>query len=187
MTEYATCPAPGAGPSGVVAAESFRASMSKLTAGVVLVTAMIDDQPWGVTLSSVSSFSAEPARISLSVTRQSALGRHLTGQNAVFGVAILPDELAHLAERLAAPGKPKFIPDSHLSREWVSPAPSISGAIYNLGCRTSHVVRALDHLMVIADVLEATAGPEQTSARPLTYFDRSFGSFTPSTTQGDEQ
>lgn len=174
-------------PGQILGAESFRASMSKLTTGVVLVTALIDDRPWGVTLSSVSSFSADPARLSLSVTHRSALGQHLSRHHAAFGVSILTDKLAPLAQQLATPGKPKFIPAPYLAEDGPTTPPTIQGAMDNLHCRVAHVVQALDHILVIADVVASVVGSEVAHARPLAYFDRSFGSFAPSTTEGDQQ
>ncbi|WP_064257543.1 flavin reductase family protein [Rhodococcus sp. D-6] len=168
----ATKPAPKC-----LAAPDFAASMRKLASGVVVVTTEVDGQPWGVTLSSVSSFSADPARISLSIKKTTATGAYIA-EHEQFGVAILPHAMADLANALAAPGSPKFIPEEHLGEP--SPTltlPVIEGAIYNLECTVAYVVEAIDHLLVIADVVSACAGEHADTVSPLTFFDRTFGSF----------
>ncbi|WLP88877.1 flavin reductase family protein [Gordonia sp. NB41Y] len=176
----------GTGPvSDSVAAEDFRASMRKLACGVVVVTTLTDGRPWGVTLSSVSSFSADPARISLSVGKNTATAQFIVEQEK-FGVAILSAEDEALARSLAAPGQPKFIPDEQLDRPSAElGVPVIAQALYNLECRVAYVVEAIDHLLVIADVITARIGAGATGVGPLTFYDSTFGSFTAAHSKGN--
>lgn len=158
-----------------IAATDFAASMRMLASGVVIVTSFVDDRPWGVTLSSLSSFSADPARIAFSIVKSTATAQSIVGRGA-FGVAILPSSAAGLAAQQAAPGQAKFLPDADVAGHGaVLGAPLVAGALYNLECRSVVEVEVHDHLLVVADVVSATAGCEEELG--LVYWNRALGSF----------
>lgn len=46
------------------------------------------------------------------------------------------------------------------------------------------MVEAVDHVLVVADVVSARAGAHAETAGPLTYFDRTFGSFAVGAPEG---
>ena len=50
-------------------AEGFRAAMSRLAAGVVMVTCHVDDKPWGLTVSACCSVSMDPPLLPVSLGR----------------------------------------------------------------------------------------------------------------------
>ncbi|GAA13020.1 flavin reductase family protein [Gordonia westfalica] len=148
-----------------------------LASGVVIVTSVVDDRPWGVTLSSLSSFSADPARIAFSIKQSTATAQSIA-ELGEFGVAVLSAESADLAARQAAPGQPKFLPDASVSG--LGPllgVPAIEGAIYNLECKSVLEVEVLDHVLVVADVLSATTHTRDESG--LVFFNQTFGEFSP--------
>ncbi|PZU04278.1 MAG: hypothetical protein DI630_01970 [Gordonia sp. (in: high G+C Gram-positive bacteria)] len=158
-----------------IPATDFAESMRTLACGVVIVTTVVDGQPWGVTLSSLSSFSAQPARIAFSIKKATATAQSIAASGE-FGVAILSSGSAELAARQAAPGQPKF-----LAAEAVQGAgpllgvPAVSGALYNLECKSVVEVEVVDHVLVVADVLSAST--QATDESGLVFFDRTFGSF----------
>lgn len=159
-----------------IEAEVFGACMRRLGAGVVVVTSFVDGRPWGTTLSSCSAFSAKPARLSLSITKNNVTAAHIR-EHESFGVAIPGVVQEALASDLARPGRPKFIHDSWLGFQ--GPAlgmPSIKGAPINMECRAVFHVEAIDHLLVVADIVSAAVNHEGAGA-PLMYYDRNFGSF----------
>lgn len=165
-----------------VPATEFVRSMRMLASGVVIVTSMVDDQPWGVTLSSLSSFSAEPARISFSIKKATATAQSIL-ELGEFGVAVLAADSAELAARQAEPGKPKFLPSDSVSG--FGPklgVPAIGGALYNLECKSVLEVEVLDHILVVADVVSATT--DSTEESGLVFFNREFGTFSP---KGDQR
>ena len=166
--------------------QEFGASMRVLGSGVVVITSFVEGKPWGLTLSSVSSFSADPARISLSITKTNVTAMYIR-EHESLGVAILPDSKSALAAGLASPGKPKFIPDEHLysAPGPVFGLPAIDGALFNLECRVVFHVEAIDHILIVADVVSARAGAMGDAPSPLIYFNREFGSFNPDRSQGD--
>ncbi|SDU73110.1 flavin reductase family protein [Gordonia westfalica] len=160
-----------------IPAADFAQSMRMLASGVVIVTSVVDDRPWGVTLSSLSSFSADPARIAFSIKQSTATAQSIA-ELGEFGVAVLSAESADLAARQAAPGQPKFLPDASVSG--LGPllgVPAIEGAIYNLECKSVLEVEVLDHVLVVADVLSATTHTRDESG--LVFFNQTFGEFSP--------
>jgi len=162
----------------------FAAAMRVLASGVVVITTYVDDRPWGLTLSSVSSFSADPARISLSITKSNATASYIR-ENEKFGVAILPADRADLAEALAARGAPKFIDPTDLSDSGpILGVPRIASALVNLECKVVFHVEAIDHILIVADVVSASAEADLQRDQPLVYYSRMFGSFAPSESEG---
>ena len=146
-----------------------------LASGVVIVTSMVEGQPWGVTLSSLSSFSADPARIAFSIKRSTATAQSIA-ESGEFGVAILSAASVELAARQAAPGQPKFLAAEAVAGDGpLLGIPAIAGALYNLECKSVVEVEVLDHLLVVADVLSATTDATEESG--LVFFNRLFGTF----------
>jgi flavin reductase (DIM6/NTAB) family NADH-FMN oxidoreductase RutF len=167
--------------------QEFASSMRVLGSGVVVVTSFVEGKPWGLTLSSLSAFSADPARVSLSITKTNVTAMYIR-EHESFGVAILPDSKSDLASGLAAPGKPKFIPDGHLQSAPgpVFGLPAIDGALFNLECRVVFHVEAVDHILIVADVVSARAGTQGDVPSPLIYFNREFGAFIPTRPEGGD-
>lgn len=166
---------PGTSPFDPIPATDFAESMRMLACGVVIVTTVVDGQPWGVTLSSLSSFSANPARIAFSIKKCTATAQSIA-DSGEFGVAILSARSAELAARQAAPGQPKFLaPESVQGVGPLLGVPAVSGALYNLECKSVVEVEVVDHVLVVADVLSASTSA--TGDVGLVFFDRAFGSF----------
>ncbi len=158
-----------------IPASDFARTMRTLACGVVIVTSYVDERPWGVTLSSLSSFSADPARISFSIGRSTATAQSIAEQGS-FGVAILAAGARDLAARMAAPGQPKFLPEDAIAgRGPVLGVPAVEGSLYNLECKSVFEIEVLDHLLVVADVVSATTN--RTDESGLVFWNRGFGSF----------
>ncbi|WMY78751.1 flavin reductase family protein [Citricoccus sp. I39-566] len=154
----------------------FATAMRGLPSGVVVITSYVDDKPWGVTLSSLSSFSAEPARVSFSILRTTATAAHIR-DHGTLGVAILSSDAGDLAARQAAAGQPKFLNEDDLlpQRGQRLGMPLVVGAVMNLECQVAFYVEVLDHLLVVADVVSAVG--EKTNDCGLLYWNRTFGHF----------
>ncbi|BBY65877.1 flavin reductase family protein [Mycolicibacterium helvum] len=158
-----------------IPAADFARSMRMLASGVVIVTSMVEGQPWGVTLSSLSSFSANPARIAFSIAKYTATAQSIA-ESGEFGVAILSAGGADLAARQAAPGQPKFLAAEAVSGGGpLLGVPAIAGALHNLECKSVVEVEVLDHLLIVADVVSATTNTSEESG--LVFFNQLFGSF----------
>ena len=88
--------------------EALKEAMARLAAGVVLVTNWVEGRPWGVTVSSCTSLSMHPPLILVCLAEGAVSTKAIMEQQS-FGVSILTGDQIDIANRGAAPGKPKFI------------------------------------------------------------------------------
>jgi flavin reductase ActVB len=68
-------------------ADGFRAAMSRLAAGVVMVSCHVDEKPWGLTVSACCSVSMDPPLLLVSLGSETASARAI-GETGRFGVAL---------------------------------------------------------------------------------------------------
>lgn len=171
-----------AGPAGGhaegVTHDEFRAAMTRLAAGVVLVTAH-EPQPdpegprgedIGMTATSFLSVSLDPPLVLVSLREGSRMDELLEEQ-PVWAVSLLSESQRHIAGRFAMKGRVSdrlLFEDIAFTRGEVSGAPLVGGALATLECRTEQRVTAGDHVLVVGRVL--TAGLPTTEGGPLTYF-----------------
>ncbi|MGW0842093.1 flavin reductase family protein [Streptomyces sp. NPDC002787] len=158
--------------------DEFRAAMSRLAAGVVLVTAhepALDPEgppgdDVGMTATSFMSVSLDPPLVLVSLREGSRMD-DLLAEQPLWAVSLLADHQRTTAGRFAMKGRVSdrllfdSLPHTHGP---VSGAPLIDGALATLECRTEQRVTAGDHTLVIGRVLTATV-PGSDSG-PLTYF-----------------
>ncbi|WP_240138211.1 flavin reductase family protein [Streptomyces sp. MUM 178J] len=161
-----------------VSEEQFRAAMSRLAAGVVLVTAqeppLSEDGPRGedvgMTATAFMSVSLDPPLVMVSLRNGSRMDDLLTEQ-PLWAVSVLAEGQRHIAGRFAMKGRISdrlLFQDLAFTRGALTDAPLIGGALAALECRTERRVVAGDHTLVIARVLSTTL-PTAGDA-PLTYF-----------------
>lgn len=161
-------------PEGV-SNDDFRAAMSRLSAGVVLVTAHDpDDGPRGedvgMTATAFMSVSLDPPLVMVSVRNGSRMDDLLSEQPR-WAASLLSENQRQIAGRFSMKGRISdrlLFEDVRFRRGEHSGAPLIDGALAVLECATEQRVVAGDHTLVIARVL-ATEVPTA-DARPLTYF-----------------
>ncbi|MEU2183200.1 flavin reductase family protein [Streptomyces thermolilacinus] len=158
-------------PEGV-SNEEFRAAMSRLAAGVVLVTAVeppLDDDV-GMTATAFMSVSLDPPLVLVSLRNGSRMD-DLLAEQPLWGVSVLAESQRHIAGRFSMKGRISdrlLFADLPYTRGELTGAPLIGGALATLECRTEQRVEAGDHTLVIARVLTAAfPSPEGT---PLMYF-----------------
>jgi flavin reductase ActVB len=163
-----------------VTIDAFRHAMRKLPGGVVMVTARIGDRPWGLTISSCCSMTADPPQILISLQKRTASYQQIL-HDGCFGIGILGPEHRFLAELGSRPGVAKFI-DEHChnhTRERLA-SPVIVGALCHLDCRVTHTHSVGDHVLIIGIVENILAAEDDHHAAgaaarsPLVYFDREF-------------
>ncbi|MFG2892089.1 flavin reductase family protein [Streptomyces sp. NPDC048248] len=158
-----------------VSDEEFRAALSRLAAGVVLITAHDpDDGPRGedvgMTATAFLSVSLEPPLVMVSVRNDSRMD-DLLEQQPLWAVSVLSAGQSHIAGRFAMKNR---ISDRLLfegiahERGEAAGALLIGGALATLECRTEQRVVAGDHTLVIGRVLTASALADDDG--PLTYF-----------------
>ncbi|WP_411141524.1 flavin reductase family protein [Streptomyces sp. x-80] len=158
-----------------VSDDEFRAALSRLAAGVVLITAHDpEDGPRGedvgMTATAFVSVSLDPPLVMVSVRNDSRMDDLLAHQ-PLWAVSVLSENQRHVAGRFAMKGRISdrllFEDIPHVRGE-AAGAPLIGGALAVLECRTEQRVVAGDHTLVIGRVLTASAPGDD--GGPLTYF-----------------
>ena len=145
--------------------QTFRDAMAGLAAGVAVVTARRDDdQPCGLVATSVSSFSATPPSLLVSIAHTSRCHEALTAGDA-FGVHVLGADQEPLAHTFAGVGDDKF---AGLEWDWDEGVPRIAGVLSYLRCRRSALFELYDHSVLVGDVTGGTVR----AGDPLVYMDR---------------
>ena len=176
-----TVPVPAARHAEGVSNDEFRAAMSRLAAGVVLVTAqeppLDPDDPSapggedvGMTATSFMSVSLDPPLVLVSLREGSRMD-DLLAEQPLWAVSVLSESQRHIAGRFAMKGRISdrlLFEDIPYVRGEASGAPLVGGALATLECRTEQRVTSGDHTLVIGRVL--TAGVPSADGGPLTYF-----------------
>ncbi|MFD6436462.1 flavin reductase family protein [Streptomyces venezuelae] len=161
--------------------DEFRAAMSRLAAGVVLVTArepgLDPDDPTapmgedvGMTATAFLSVSLDPPLVMVSLREGSRMD-DLLAEQPLWAVSVLAESQRHIAGRFAMKGRISdrlLFEDLPYVRGAASGAPMVGGALATLECRTEQTVAAGDHTLVIGRVL--TASVPSGEGGPLTYF-----------------
>ncbi|MCX5421728.1 flavin reductase family protein [Streptomyces sp. NBC_00078] len=164
-----------------VSNDEFRAAMSRLAAGVVLVTAQEpaldpddpsapDGEDVGMTATSFMSVSLDPPLVLVSLREGSRMD-DLLDEQPRWAVSFLSESQRHIAGRFAMKGRISdrlLFEDIPYARGEVSGAPLVGGALATLECETEQRVRAGDHTLVIGRVL--TAEVPSADGGPLAYF-----------------
>jgi len=139
----------------VVASDEFRGAMRHLTGGVSVITAGRGKEISGMTVTSVSSLSVEPASLIVSLNR-AASSWPLVKRHGVFGVNILSADQVEIAERFTGKGGLKGA-ERFASAEWTTRAtgvPLLVGALAAIDCEVEDVMERHSHAIVIGRVLD---------------------------------
>lgn len=140
--------------------EEFRDAMRNLAGGVSVLTVGRGTDISGMTVTSVSSLSVDPATLIVSVNRQSSSWPKLK-RYGFFGVNILSAEQVDVAERFA--GKDGVSgADRFAGAEWTTKstgAPLLVGALAMFDCEVEDVLERHSHAVVIGRVLHAASSP----------------------------
>jgi flavin reductase (DIM6/NTAB) family NADH-FMN oxidoreductase RutF len=155
--------------------EAFRAAMTRLAAGVVLLTAHDpEDGPRGedvgMTATAFMSVSLDPPLVLASVREGSRMDE-LLERRPRWAVSVLGESQRQIAGRFAMRGRISdrlLFEDVPYQRGELSGAPLLGGALAVLECETEQRVPAGDHTLVIGRVL--TARTPAADGGPLTYF-----------------
>jgi flavin reductase (DIM6/NTAB) family NADH-FMN oxidoreductase RutF len=146
----------------------FREAMASLVSGVAVITARREDgEPCGLVATSVSSFSAAPPSVLVSVDHSSRCHRALVDGDT-FGVHVLGAQQEPLARVFAGKGEDKF---AGVDWSWDDGVARIAGTLSYLRCRRSALFELYDHSLLVGDV----TGGSLTPGEPLVYMSRRFG------------
>ncbi|MFI9171812.1 flavin reductase family protein [Streptomyces lincolnensis] len=171
-------PAPASGHPVGVSNDEFRTALSRLAAGVVLVTAFeapLDPEgpkgeDVGMTATAFMSVSLDPPLVLVSLRNGSRMD-DLLDEQPLWAVSVLSESQRHIAGRFAMKGRISdrlLFEDIPYVRGAASGALLVGGALATLECRTEQRVPAGDHTLVIGRVL--TAALPSADGGPLTYF-----------------
>ncbi|WP_406331014.1 flavin reductase family protein [Streptomyces sp. NBC_00203] len=158
--------------------DEFRAAMTRLAAGVVLVTAhepaLDPDGPGGedvgMTATAFMSVSLDPPLVMVSLREGSRMD-DLLDEQPLWAVSVLSESQRHIAGRFAMKGRISdrlLFEDIPYVRGEASGALLVCGALATLECSTEQRVPAGDHTLVIGRVL--TAQVPSADGGPLMYF-----------------
>jgi 3-hydroxy-9,10-secoandrosta-1,3,5(10)-triene-9,17-dione monooxygenase reductase component len=150
---------------------AFRRILGHFCTGVVIVTAIDDRHPVGMTCQSFSSLSLDPPLVMFSPALSSTTWPRIrrAGQ---FTVNILADGQEELGRRFAVSGADKFAATPW--RPGVTGAPLLDGSLAHLECRLETVLPGGDHQIVIG---APVAMQEFPALDPLLFFRSAFGRF----------
>src|SRR5215218_10494365 len=147
-----------------VTSGDFRNAMRQLTGGVSVITAGRGRDISGMTVTSVSSLSVEPASLIVSINRESS-SWPLVKRYGFFGVNILTSDEIGIAERFTGKGGLKGA-DRFAGARWTTRAsgvPLLVGALAAIDCEAEDIVERHSHAIVIGRVLDVAVS-ERTAA-----------------------
>jgi flavin reductase (DIM6/NTAB) family NADH-FMN oxidoreductase RutF len=138
-----------------VSSTDFRGAMRQLTGGVSVITAGRGKEISGMTVTSVSSLSVEPATLIVSINRE-ASSWPLVKRHGFFGVNILTSDQLDIAERFTGKGGLKGVA-RFTGAEWVtrvSGVPLLVGALAAIDCEVEDIIERHSHAIVVGRVLD---------------------------------
>ena len=143
-----------------VSVDDFRNAMRRLTGGVSVITAGRGKDIGGMTVTSVTSLSVEPAALIVSINRAASFWPVIR-RHGFFGVNILNADQVEIAERFTGKGGLKGA-ERFAGADWftrASGAPLLSGALAAIDCEVEEVVERHSHAIVIGRVLDLKVSP----------------------------
>jgi len=152
-------------------AETLRGALRHFASGVTVVTALYDDEPYGITVSAFSSISLEPPIVMVSISNDSPIAARIISAER-FGVNILSAAQSGTARRFAEsiPGREKFAGVEAMMIE--NGSPRLVGTLAWLDCVLCETLEVGTHTIMLGRVLEAIAPPEPDD--PLLYYHRDY-------------
>jgi flavin reductase (DIM6/NTAB) family NADH-FMN oxidoreductase RutF len=141
----------------------FREAMTHLASGVAVITARRPDGvPCGIAATSLTSYSAHPPSLLVSVWRESRCHDALAACDH-FGVHLLKSDELPLAHRFAD----RELPDKFEGVEWTwdDDVPELAGTLAYLRCRRAANFVKYDHTVLIGDL----EGGRLEQGEPLLY------------------
>jgi flavin reductase (DIM6/NTAB) family NADH-FMN oxidoreductase RutF len=149
--------------------DALRAATRKSASPVAVVTAKGGEESRGITVSSLTSVSLDPALISFAIRKRSRMEAALATADR-FHVRLLGEGQARLAARFAATGLTGREQFEGLTSD-PDGEPRLPGALATLTCVPYARIGAGDHLVVLGMVVEVESGDD---GGPLLFHNRSY-------------
>jgi 3-hydroxy-9,10-secoandrosta-1,3,5(10)-triene-9,17-dione monooxygenase reductase component len=152
----------------------FRRVLGHFPTGVVIVTAVHDGRPAGMSIGSFTSVSLDPPLVAILPAKTSTSWPAIEAAGA-FCVNILNARQEALCRAFATSGADKFAGVTW--RTAPSGSPVLAGALAWLDCSLEQVVEAGDHLIALGRVAALDVGEqgEDWDSGPLVFFQGGYG------------
>lgn len=154
-----------------VDAETMRRVMRSWATGVTVVSALLDGQKHGMTVSSFTSVALEPPLVMVSLARI-ARTHGMIERSGCFGVTILAQDQREVSERFG--GRIADLEDRFAGLETEtlqSGVPFVRGGLAYFDCRVVATHHAGTNTLFIGEV---TAARSKRAGTPLVYFNRDY-------------
>jgi flavin reductase (DIM6/NTAB) family NADH-FMN oxidoreductase RutF len=128
----------------------FRSVMRRLAGGVSIVTAGKDDDITGMTVTSLTSLSADPPRLLVNINRQ-ASSFPLIERQGVFGDNILGSDQRNVADRFSnsqLKGRQRF--EAIAWSRGASGVPLLGHALATVECEVDEIIKRYSHGIIVA-------------------------------------
>ncbi len=152
--------------------EQLRALFRRVPSGVAVLTVDTGGDRIGLTVSSVSSLSLEPALVGVSVSRQAAM-HELIREAGSFALSLLGAGQEALAQHFARGVPPIGMWHGVETATGALGAPLLAGALGWIECRVGAEHATGDHTLFVGEVVAAEAGPPQP---PLVHYQSGYRS-----------
>lgn len=152
----------------------FRAAMSRLASGVVVLSAHSRGSDHAMTATAIASVSLDPPRLLVCIER-AARFHDVVAESGQFAVCLLGREQRRAADWFATPGRPMVgqfdqFPHTRGSLGCIL----LTGSLATLECRTETVHDAGDHSIIVGEVLATTLEDDPGAA--LVHYRSRYGS-----------
>lgn len=157
----------------IVEPENMRRAMRNWATGVTIVTSIYNGTRHGMTVSSFTSVSIDPAMVLVSL-QDNARTHRLVKESGVFAITILDQSQIAISDRFAGRQTEKL--DRFLSVDTftlVTGAPLIRGGLVSFDCQVCDTYDIGQHTLYIGQVLAMQKGDGK---QPLIYFNRQYHS-----------
>jgi flavin reductase (DIM6/NTAB) family NADH-FMN oxidoreductase RutF len=148
----------------------FRRIVGHLASGVTVVTTADDEDRFGMTASSVTSLSADPALMLVCLNNAGPTAAAVA-RSGRYCVNVLGEQNGGLAKRFAVPSEDKF--QGIAVKTGLLEVPMLDEALAHIECEVVDRFIRETHSIFVGRVVAATAR----DGRPLTYFRGGFGRF----------
>lgn len=151
--------------------DEYKNIISGLASGVCVVTSRYGDLINGMTATAISSVSAEPPSVMISVSRGYRTNKFIK-ESGVFTVNFLADDQVELSDIFAQPGEDKADYLDKISKESSeNGCPIIEKTLGYLDCEVASSFEVADHTIFIGHPLNGSMNPDK---KPLIYFSKSY-------------
>lgn len=157
----------------IVDPESMRRAMRNWTTGVTIVTSIHKGTRHGMTVSSFTSVSIDPAMVLVSL-QDNARTHRLVIESGVFAITILDQSQIAISDRFAGRHTERL--DRFLNVDTftlATGAPLIRGGLVSFDCQVCDTHAIGQHTLFIGQVLAVQIGDGK---QPLIYFNRQYQS-----------